>query len=326
VGPENRLAAIAVQAVLEDAHTNFNPILLYGPPGTGKSHLAWGLASAWRNRFPRRSVICTTAIEFAQDLAESIDAQTVDDFRAAHRNVSLLVVEDLDRLAGKSAAQHELADTLDSLADGVAWVVLTSSGPPAQLSGISLRLGSRLVAGLTVPLSLPSVETRVSMVLQLAQARQLDLPQEAARALAEGLQAGVAELSGALMRLEASARLDGCPIDIARVRRFLAERNGAREPSLRSIASLTARHFSLKVAELQSPSRCRAVVTARGVAMYLARTLTHRSLEQIGHYFGGRDHTTVSHGCRKTKELLEAEPAVRQAVCGLRERLLLTAG
>lgn len=324
-GPENQLAAIAVHAVLEQSATQYNPILLYGSPGTGKSHLAWGIASAWKARFPRRSILVTTALEFAQEWADAIDAQTVDDFRDTYRSASLLVVEDLGLLVGKPAAQQELADTTDSLIDAGSWMVLTSSAPPSQLLGISRRLQSRLMAGLTVPLTLPGPETRMLIVQRLAQARRLDLPDEAAFALAEGLQGGVSELSGALLRLEAARQLDAGPIDAERVRRFLAERDSGRKPSLRVIASLTARHFSLKLTELQSPSRCRAVVTARGIAMYLARTLSNYSLDQIGHFFGGRDHTTVSHGCRKTQELLEAEPAMRQAVSGLRDRLLKTA-
>ncbi len=324
-GPENRLATVAVHAVLEKTANHYNPILLYGPPGTGKSHLAWGIASAWKARFPRRLIRLTTALEFAQEWADAIDAHTTDDFRDSYRSVSLLVVEDLGLLAGKSAAQQELADTTDSLVDGGSWVVLTSCASPVDLSGISRRLQSRLAAGLTVPLTFPSLETRILIVRQLAQSRQLDLPEEAVLVLAQGMQAGVPELSGAILHLEASARFDGEPISAERVCRFLAERGEGRKPSLRVIASFTARQFSLKVAELQSASRCRAVVTARGVAMYLARTLTDHSLDQIGHYFGGRDHTTVSHGCRKTMELLEAEPAIRQAVSGLRDRLLKTA-
>ena len=324
-GPENRLVTIAVHAILEQGASHYNPILFYGRPGTGKSHLAWGIASVWKARYPRRPVLVTSAMELAQEWADAVDAQTVDDFRETYRAASLLVVEDLGMLAGKTSAQQELGDTIDSLADAGSWVVLTSSASPLELSGISRRLQSRLAAGLTVPLTLPTMETRMLIVRRLAQERKLHLPQEAILSLAQGLEGGVSELSGALLCLETAAQLDGGPIDAERVRRFLAERSEGRDLSLRVIASLTARHFSLKLAELQSASRSRAVVTARGIAMYLARTLTNHSLDQIGHYFGGRDHTTVSHGCRKTVELLEAEPAFRQVVSGLRDRLLKTA-
>ena len=150
---------------------------------------------------------------------------------------------------------------------------------------------------------------------------RLDLPDPVARLLAERLAATVPELRGALSRLQMSAELDGGVIDQRRVGEYLAERAASRAPTLEQIAAAAARHFSLKVSQLRSASRARAVVAARSVAMYLARSLTANSLEQIGRYFGGRDHTTVSHGCRKIQESFQSEPAVRQAVLLLREKL-----
>lgn len=322
VGPENRLVATAVEAILQQTSFHYNPIVFCGPPGSGKTHLAWGLAAVWKARFPRRSVIYTPAIDFAQELSDASDSQSIEDFRQAFRGVSLLVIEDLGQLAGRLFAQQELAETIDALVGSCNRVVLTSQSSPVELSGISARLQSRLAAGLVVPLALPSPETRLAVVLRLADLRGLDLPEAAARALADGVCGTVSELAGALLQLEARAAAERRKVDLDCVLSFLAERRRCGEPSLRAIAALTARYFSLKVADLQSASRSRAVVTARCVAMYLARTLTRCSLGRIGCYFGGRDHTTVSYGCRRTERLLQAEPAMRRAIAGLRDRLL----
>jgi len=162
-------------------------------------------------------------------------------------------------------------------------------------------LRSRLVSGLTVPLVPPSLDTRLAILERLAAARDLKLGHPVLRAIAEGIRGSVRELIGTLVHLEMVSRTEGSPLDMDHVRDYLQQRSASRPARVRDIAAATARHFALRVAELRSPSRRRAVVRARGVAMYLTRRLTEESLEQIGHYFGGRDHTTVLHGCRKNR-------------------------
>lgn len=322
VGAENALVGVAVRAVLEQTHPEYNPFVFHGPSGCGKSHLAWGLTLAWRRALPRRQAIYTTAWEFSQELADAIDAQTTEEFRAAYRRAALLVMEDLERLADRPFAQDELADTLDALRAGGGWVVLTASSAPQALAGISARLRSRLIAGLSVAIGLPAPDTRLAILRRLAELSQVELPPPVARLLADTVAGGVPDLAGALVHLRFCAEADGSPLTPQRARQYLAQRYASREPSLRAIASATARLFSLRSTQLVSPSRSRAVVTARNIAMYLARNLTRHSLEQIGHYFGGRDHTTVSYGCRKTEQLIESEPALRQTVNRLQRRVL----
>lgn len=321
VGPENRLVEVAVESVLDGQPARYAPIVFCGPSGVGKSHLALGLAAAWKASFPRRPVVCTTAVDFARQLADAVETKTGDDFGTRYRQASLLVMEDLDHLAEKPAAQQELLHTLDALLDGGRRAVLTCRTAPGQQTSLSPRLRGRLAAGLTVPLAPPGPAARRTILEHLANARDIDLPKSAAQALAEGMPTAVPELRGAVLRLQMTAELAGRPIDVAMVNEHLAQRARLRAPTIDEIARATARHFSLKQSELRSSSRARAVVAARGVAMFLARTLTPCSLEQIGRYFGGRDHTTVSYGCRKTEELLESELAVRQAVLELREKL-----
>jgi chromosomal replication initiator protein len=352
-GPENRLVEVAVHSVLAEPPESpreqfdrrlespptilsYNPLVLYGPSGTGKSYLARGMAAAWKAR-TRQSpedrtrrvrptlVVCTTAVDFARELAEAIETQAVEEFRAKHRGAALLVVEDLGMLAtrkaGKLNAQEELIHTLDALLAEDRWVIATASAPPAELPDILPALKSRLTGGLTIPLAPPGPEARLAIIQQLAALRNLELPEPVAQVLAEGLGGTAPELAGSLLELVMPTRLRRGRLDLQRAKQYLAGRNRTRQPTLHEIALLTARHFSLRLADLRSSARRRALVTARGVAVYLARRLTDESLQEIGGYFGGRDHTTVLHSCRQTEELMKSDPTIRQSVESLQKIL-----
>jgi len=320
-GPENRLAKVAVEAVLSDRPASYGPVVLYGPSGTGKSHLARGLATQWKVKRRRSKVVYTTSDEFARELFDAIETHAMEDFQARNRQAALLVFEDVQRLGGKPAAEEELVHTLDALIRRESAIVVTAAGPPARLPELTPELRSRLGSGLTVPLVPPAAATRLAIVQRLAAQREIVLAEECAEILAEGFHGTVPELAGALIRLAMPARLNGHGIGLDEVRSYLAERDDARRPKLADIASATARFFSLKVSDLRSRSRRRAVVVARDVAMYISRRRTRMSLEQIGDYFGGRDHSTVMHGCRKTESLLKTDPAIREAVEQLEEFL-----
>ena len=324
IGPENRLLEVVVQSVLDQADNAYSPLILYGPSGSGKTHWAIGLAAAWKFSFRESPVVRTTAIDYARELAEAIQTKTVDEFGTQYREASLLIIEDVDHLAGKEAAQRELIFTLDELANSGGRVVMTAKSSPRQLVGIAPGLRSRMLQGLTVPIAMPGPNARLVIIQRLARLRGMQLSEEAARMLAAGLSVTVPELLGAMTQLSMAGRVQGRPVDGEAVRRHFSDRNGVLRPSLHDIALLTAQYFSLKLTDLRSPSRRRAVVTARGVAMYLARNLTASSLKQIGQYFGGRDHTTVSHGCRTTEMRLQSEPDVRHAVLKLQERFQKT--
>ena len=320
-GPENQLLEPAIHDVLQRRPALYNPLVLHGPSGTGKSHLARGLLAAWRDRFPPASVVYTAAVDFARELADAIETQAVVDLRAKYRTANLLVFEDVGRLADKPAAQVELIHTIDAVMQEGGQVVVTAAVPPGELRDLAPALQSRLLAGLAVALSPPGAAARLAVVRQLAALREIELAEPVAQALAEGLGGTVPELLGALVQLDVPARLDGKSIDAEAVQLYLAKRNGARQPQLADIAIAAARYFSLKLSDLRGPSRRRPVVAARDVAMYLARSLMRASLERIGRYFGGRDHTTVMHACRKTGSLLKTDPLIRQAVEQLQQKL-----
>lgn len=320
-GPENPLVAVAVEAVLAETDPEYNPIVLYGPPGTGKTHVALGLAAAWKVKFPRRRVRCKASGDFARDLTEAFETNALDDFRRNYRGAWLFVLDDVHHLQNKKYAQTELVATLDELIEAQRRVVITSRFVPGEIAGVSSALRSRLSGGLVVPLVSPGLATREAILERLAALRGLPLSKEGVEALAGGL-ATTPELIGAVGDLLLRKRIAGGKMDTRAIRAYLHERIGLRpEPSLEEIAKAAAKTFSVPMKELRGPSRRRSVVTARGAAMYLARQLTARSLEQIGRHFGGRDHTTVLHGCRKTEQLLRTEGEIRKSVNEIRQRL-----
>ncbi len=320
-GPENALAELAVRSVLNNQGSRYNPLVLCGPQGTGKTHLACGMTVQWRRMF-RTRVVCIPAREFAQELAEAFEVNSVLEFRTKYRECSLLTVDDVDRLSGRPAAQVELVHTLDALLERGSQVVLTASEPPTRLKQLHPPLASRLAAGLTVTLALPNPEVRATVLNYVAQTRQTELPAAVVKLLAERIDGTVPDLFQVFSDLEALARRRNVAIDLPMAQGYLQRRAAGREPDLADIATSAARHFGLRLADLRGPARHRAVVTARDVAMYLARKLTRRSLENIGAYFGGRDHTTVLHGCRKVEGRLESDPVIRQAAEKLEKKCL----
>lgn len=340
-GPENHVAVAAVLSTLSlrpiatrstPANSSqparvFQPLVFFGPAGTGKSHLAGGLACEFHRRNPQAAIMHFYATDFARELADAIDTQGIAEWEHKHRSARLLIIEDLDHLTGKAAAQEYLALTLDVLSQRGALVVATCSRSPLEMPQLSAALRNRLTGGLTIGLALPGQEARMEIIRRLAQSRQLATTDEGIQTLAAGMTASVRDLWGALAYLETEAAQGdndsgGMPrLDKESAAAYLAMRFSKRAPSLASIAARTAKYYSLKLTDVRGPARHRQVALARNVAIYLARQLTGQSLERIGKYFGGRDHTTVLHACRRVARMVEIDPAPRRAVEHLRETL-----
>jgi chromosomal replication initiator protein len=355
VGPENRLAGQTIQWLLDrDAHC-YSPVVLCGLPGTGKSHLAQGVASS------RSDAVCTNAAEFVRELADALENKTVESLRAKYRGAAALVFEDLAQLAGYKAAQQELRHTVDALEAREVPVIITSRLPPAEIAGLPKTLRSRLSGGLVVTVSLPGTDARKMIVERLAAGRGISLSADAAKLLAEGLNVTAAELNGALLELEMNyiarpcrsggeapsgngnssatpspqpvrpssrqaspARGEGIrrsAIGVDEVRRYLAARRKAIQPTLKQIAALVAKYYGVKPAALASASRRRQTVSARSLAIYLGRQLTGLSLQALGNQFGNRDHTTVLHSIRSIEKRLPTDADLRTAVSTLRQLL-----
>ncbi len=331
-GDENRLVATAIEGLLDEPGVSFNPLVLYGPPGVGKSHLAAGLVVAWQQRYSSRAVH-TNGTDFARDYSSAVDGEAangaaISTWRASLRSAGLLVLENLMQMSSKRGALQELISTLDELVALRRPVVITSRLPPSEIRGLPVALVSRLAGGLLLAVSPPGPESRRLLVEKLARARQLKIEPAALRILADAFPATVPEIHAAMCELQMSvdasqdagaARENVLGITTATVKKFVGNRLVDVRPSVRAITTLTAKYFGLKTSDLTSPSRRRAVVTARGVALYLARQLTGKSLEQLGAHFGGRDHTTVLHSYRSTELKQQRDPDVRRAIDDLRK-------
>jgi chromosomal replication initiator protein len=320
-GPENYLAATAVTSFFEPAGNGDPPLVFYGPAGVGKTHLVLGLAAGSRRYYPQRAVAYATGAEFARDVNDAIARKTTVELRRKYRQLDLLVLDGVDALANKPSAQGELLHTLDALHNRAGRVVVATRQAPAEMLKLFPALRGRLSQGLVVPVAAPGPEARLELVVQLAAARRIEISRRAARALAAGLPVTAPRLMSALGDLHAAARERGRPIDVAAVRRLTKERASAGGLTLRGIAAAVCRHYGLRLAELRGPSRRQSVVVARGVAVYLARRLTNSSLEQIGRFFGERDHTTMLHAFRRVEQLLETDPGIRQSLGELQANL-----
>lgn len=319
-GPENQLIGAAMSVLLDEPAPRYNPLVISGPSGTGKTHLARGLAAKrlLSNAEGGERVVFVTGSDFARLLHDAIEAGATASFRERFRGASLLILDDLTQLATKRVAQQELIHTIDAVIGGGGQIVITSRNMPSRIVGLAAGLTSRLVAGLSVTLAPPAANARLALIERFASLRRIALPHPAARTLADGLDATAPELSGAISELQMQAQLDGAMIDTNRVRRFIADRRLRLRPKMKTIASLAAKRFSLRVGDLRGSSRRRAVVEARGVAVHLARQLTGKSLEEIGRYFGGRDHTTILHSLETTESRLRTDPSIRRAAAEIR--------
>jgi chromosomal replication initiator protein len=294
--------------------------VLHGSSGTGKTLLCDVLVDEWRSRFPEHRLVRLDATEFARRYAQAVDADAIEPLRTEWRGADLLVVEDLQRIGSKQQAQWELLHTLDALEQRGSYVVVTLETPPSQLDALLPGIVSRLTAGLVVATAPPSTATRRAIIERFATARRWNVEAKVLDILAADLETGVPELLGTMAGLEASARADDQSFDAAYVRRYLDHRADTRAPTLKAIAETTARHFGLKVADLKSSSRRRTAVAARDAAVFLARRMTNKSLQEIGAYFGGRDHTTILHSFRKIEASLGGDAVVRQTFETLRNR------
>lgn len=316
---ENVLARLAAQTVLDEP-LRFNPLVLVGPTGVGKSHLALGLFERWKEAHHDSKAIATTGADFARAYAEAVDTDSLTDLRERFQAAHLLLIDDVQELSGKRAAQQELQYLLDVLLTEGGRVVATARQSPGEIPLFSEGLASRLSAGLCVPLAAPGRLARRAILAKLAALHEAALTEPALGILAETLTGTVPMLNHALAELDHASRHGKREIDAAAVREFLADQQDQR-PTLRSIASVVARYFHLKTADLKGPGRRTGVVQARSLAMYLARRLTAESLEQVGQHFGGRDHTTVLHACRKMGDLVETDDDTRHMVEELIEHI-----
>jgi chromosomal replication initiator protein len=318
-GPENALVRTLAEAVLADP-LDYNPIVLCGPAGVGKTSLAHALAARRRERLRLTSVVATSGADLAHTLAHAIETDSVADLRARHHRCDLLLIDDVQHLAGKSAAQQFLLSTLDTLLRRGSLVIATlrtSSGGPQATAGLLPALVSRFAGGLAVPLALPGPLARRELVRQAADRADLPLADDVIEQLAEGdgpphRLATAARLRHAVLQLAALSQANCCAIGATQVTRLLAHESSEVKSVCRRVTAVVAGHFGLTAGELKSKSRRQTVAEARSLAMHLARRVSGASYAEIGRHFGGRDHTTVLHACRKLLALTSRDEATRR--------------
>lgn len=320
----NALVRVAVEDLLS-ATPRYCPVTFVGPTGLGKTLLACGLAGSLRGRGEAREVLLYTGSDFSRAVGYAAETNDEQEFRQRIAEASGLIIDDAHQLAGKTRGQEELIVAMDRAREQHVPLVLTLARGPSE-TGLLPALASRITGGLVVPLEPPGLDARGELVRRIASGHQQALAPEALDAL-------LAPLTKQRSSRPSQARLQPFGLTVPQLRiaveqllqagdeqdaeRRVAAYLAARQPDLRSISSAVARYFDQRVEDLRGPARRKELVQARGIAMYLARQLTAHSLGQVGKHFGGRDHTTVMHACRKTQELIEHDDAIRQAVADL---------
>jgi chromosomal replication initiator protein len=328
VGKPNELAHAAARRVAEacaapDQAVPFNPLFLYGGVGLGKTHLMHAIAWHVRTQAPGRKVIYLSAEKFMYQFIRALRFRSTMDFKDQFRSVDLLMIDDVQFISGKDSTQEEFFHTFNALVDQNRQIVISADKSPSDLEGLEERMRSRLGWGLVADIHPTTYELRLGILQSKAEQCGIRLPQKVMEFLAHKIVSNVRELEGALNRLTAQMQLVGREMTLESAQDVLHDlvRANERRVTIDEIQKRVAEHFNIKMAEMTSSRRARAVARPRQVAMYLAKQLTSRSLPEIGRKFGGRDHTTVMHAVRKIEELVVADRALAEDVEVLRRML-----
>jgi chromosomal replication initiator protein len=314
VGPCNRFAHAAAVGAAEQPGKAYNPFFLHGSVGLGKTHLLQSLCFALLQRNPETRILYLSCETFVNHFINALENGDLQKFRNKYRNVDVLVVDDIHVLANKERTQEEFFHTFNTLYQAGKQIVLSSDSPPKDIPTLQERLVSRFKWGLVTEIEPPCYETRMAIMKRKSREKGREIPDDVARLVAERVESNIRELEGAVTKLIGYSQLSGAPItpDLARevLRDLFVKRKGA--PSMEDIIAVVTEHFGVKLSELQSRKRTNAIAYPRQVAMYLARQITRHSLEEIGGFFGGRDHSTVLYAVDKVGDLAAADPACRE--------------
>ena len=318
-GKANELARAAASQVAEKPGTAYNPLFIYGGVGLGKTHLAHCIGNYFREHHPQGKVRYIHAEQYVSDVVRAYQHKTFDDFKRYYHSMDMLLIDDIQFFSGKSRTQEEFFYAFNALIESHKQVVITCDTYPKEIAGMENRLISRFGWGLTVAVEPPELEMRVAILLKKASQEAIKLPEDVAFFLARHIQSNVRELEGGLKRILAYARFADrdITVDLCReaLRDLLAVQN--RQISIENIQKTVADYYKIKVSEMYSKKRTRAVARPRQVAMALAKELTQLSLPDIGDAFGGRDHTTVLHACRKITDLKTTNGEISRDISSL---------
>jgi chromosomal replication initiator protein len=313
-GKSNQLAFAAAQQVAENPGGSYNPLFIYGGVGLGKTHLMHAVGNALRAKKPDAKIVYLHSERFVADMVKALQLKAIDEFKRFYRSVDALLIDDIQFFSGKERSQEEFFHTYNALLEGGQQMILTSDRYPKEIDGVEERLKSRFGWGLTVAVEPPELETRAAILINKAEQSGVHLSKDAAFFIAQRIRSNVRELEGALKRVMAHAQFTRRPIDIDLIRESLKDLLALQDKliTVDNIQRVVADYYQLKMSDLLSRRRSRSVARPRQVAMSIAKELTNHSLPEIGDAFGGRDHTTVLHACRKVKELEGADREVQR--------------
>jgi chromosomal replication initiator protein len=314
-GKSNQIARAGSLHVAEAPGTSgYNPLFLYGGTGLGKTHLMLAVGNEIKKNNPKARVMYLSSERFVQDMITSLRNNVIDQFKAHYRNVDALLIDDIQFFAKKERSQEEFFYTFNNLLEGQRQIILTCDRFPKEVDNLDERLQSRLGWGLTVAIEPPELETRVAILIKKAQQNLIVLPGDVAFFIAQRIRSNVRDLEGALQRVLAYSRFTKQPLTIDMAQEALKDLLALHQKlvTLENIQKTVAEYFKMRVSDLLSKKRTRSIARPRQMAMALAKELTNHSLPEIGEAFGGRDHTTVLHACRKIAELIESDSRIAE--------------
>jgi len=308
-GKSNQLAKAAAIQVAGNPGRSYNPLFIYGGVGLGKTHLMHAIANQIKERNAEARIAYVHSERFVSDMVKALQHNTINDFKTAYRTLDALMIDDIQFFANKDRSQEEFFHTFNALLESQQQVILTCDRYPKEVDGLEERLKSRFGWGLTVAIEPPELETCVAILMSKAAIANVDLPEEVAFFVAKRIRSNVRELEGALKRMVATSHFTGRPITLEFTKEALRDLLALQEKlvTVENIQKTVAEYYKIRIADLLSKRRSRSIARPRQVAMALAKELTNYSLPEIGDAFGGRDHTTVLHACRRVKALRETE-------------------
>jgi len=313
-GKSNQLARAASIQVGENPGGAYNPLFIYGGVGLGKTHLMHAVGNMILKNRPGARVVYLHSERFVQDMVQALQHNAINEFKRFYRNVDALLIDDIQFFARKERSQEEFFHTFNALLEGQQQVILTCDRYPKEVDGLEDRLKSRFGWGLTAAIEPAELETRVAILMSKASQVSIELPTEVAFFIAKRIHSNIRELEGALRRVVASARFTGQPITLDLTREALRDLLALQDKlvTISNIQKVVVEYYKIRIADLSSARRSRTITRPRQIAMSLAKELTSHSLPEIGEAFGGRDHTTVLHACRKVKELRAADNRINE--------------
>jgi chromosomal replication initiator protein len=313
-GKSNQLALAAAKQIAENPGKSYNPLFIYGAVGLGKTHLMQAVGNELQAIMPQAHVVYLSSERYVSEMIRAIQTNSMENFKEFYRTCDLLLIDDIQFLAGKDRSQEEFFHTFNELLEGRQQMIFTCDRYPKEISGLEDRLKSRFGWGLTVAVEPPELETRVAILIHKAEQTMIDLPEEVAFFMGKRMRSNVRELEGALKRVIAHVNFTGQKITLDVVKEALKDLIALQDRliTISNIQKTVAEYYKIRIADITAARRTRSVARPRQIAMALSKELTSHSLPEIGAAFGGRDHTTVLHACRKVSELMESEKQLKE--------------